>query len=255
MSDGLTCPICMDDLVVTTNFTKTECGHCFHTSCLMTNVTHNGFGCPYCREKMAKEAEDEDEDESEYDDVSVITYENSSSEYELYGDDSLTSFRMFTQRNENEEVEEETQDEDEEDTENEERERSTNLFVEKIIKVLQGAQVTYDDLVKILLVNNEEFDMEFGDDSINTKESHVEHLIQTNVFKHHNSHENEINVTIEPMSDKLKNIFKQNPMPDFDSFSQEDFKMISREYHIKYNRNKNNFVDLLKTIWNTHNTY
>jgi hypothetical protein len=49
------CPICMEQIEsFTKNCVTTECGHCFHTSCLMTSVAHNGFGCPYCRTAMAK---------------------------------------------------------------------------------------------------------------------------------------------------------------------------------------------------------
>jgi len=32
------CPICMDDLEESTNRVNTECGHSFHTSCLMASV-------------------------------------------------------------------------------------------------------------------------------------------------------------------------------------------------------------------------
>lgn len=40
------------------NCVTTECGHCFHTNCLMQSVAHNGFGCPYCRTAMADEPDD-----------------------------------------------------------------------------------------------------------------------------------------------------------------------------------------------------
>jgi hypothetical protein len=47
------CPICMEGIDATKNCLTTECGHRFHTSCLMTNVATNGFGCPNCRATMA----------------------------------------------------------------------------------------------------------------------------------------------------------------------------------------------------------
>ena len=47
------CPICFE-LIDKINSLTTECGHTFHTSCLMKNVAHNGFGCPYCRTAMAE---------------------------------------------------------------------------------------------------------------------------------------------------------------------------------------------------------
>ena len=88
MSEIIECPICMDTIESTTrNCVATECGHCFHTNCLMTSVAHNGFGCPYCRTEMAKEvAEDE---ESEYDD------EEDEYEDEQYDDYALRGMRFF----------------------------------------------------------------------------------------------------------------------------------------------------------------
>lgn len=51
------CPICFE-LIDKVNSLTTECGHTFHTSCLMKNVAHNGFGCPYCRKAMAEIVQD-----------------------------------------------------------------------------------------------------------------------------------------------------------------------------------------------------
>ena len=60
------CPICMDAIDPNKNRVTTECGHTFHCSCLMTNVSHNGFACPYCRTAMAEEVEDENEYNDDY---------------------------------------------------------------------------------------------------------------------------------------------------------------------------------------------
>lgn len=63
------CPICFD-IINSTNQTITECGHVFHTNCLMKNVMHNGFGCPYCRTRMCEDehlADDQDDEENEED--------------------------------------------------------------------------------------------------------------------------------------------------------------------------------------------
>ena len=68
MSTEIECPICFECVEPTKNCVTTECGHCFHTNCLMKNVAHNGFGCPYCRTAMAEEpeeSEDGDDDESD----------------------------------------------------------------------------------------------------------------------------------------------------------------------------------------------
>ena len=64
MSAQIECPICMEFIDMTKNCVTTECGHCFHANCLMTNVAHNGFGCPYCRTKMV-EQDEEDADEED----------------------------------------------------------------------------------------------------------------------------------------------------------------------------------------------
>jgi len=63
----LECPICMDTVERKINCVITECGHAFHTNCLLTNILHNGFGCPYCRSdmidpKLLEEEEEEDEE-------------------------------------------------------------------------------------------------------------------------------------------------------------------------------------------------
>lgn len=61
------CPICMENIDGTKNCVTTECGHCFHTNCLMRNVAFNGFGCPYCRFEMVEE-ELSDSDDEDYED-------------------------------------------------------------------------------------------------------------------------------------------------------------------------------------------
>jgi hypothetical protein len=68
------CPICLSEIEGNNNKVTTECGHTFHCKCLMTNVAHNGFACPYCRSVMiddvydSEDDEDEDEDENREDD-------------------------------------------------------------------------------------------------------------------------------------------------------------------------------------------
>lgn len=50
------CSICMSE-IGDKNRVVTDCGHMFHASCLMQHVSHNGYGCPYCRNNMVKEKE------------------------------------------------------------------------------------------------------------------------------------------------------------------------------------------------------
>lgn len=60
------CPICMEIIDLCKNCSTTECGHKFHSNCLMKSIAFNGFGCPYCRFEMVEEIDDsEDEDDEE----------------------------------------------------------------------------------------------------------------------------------------------------------------------------------------------
>ena len=57
------CPICLEVVELRANRVITECGHIFHCKCLVTNIAHNGFACPYCRTAMAEKIEDEDNED------------------------------------------------------------------------------------------------------------------------------------------------------------------------------------------------
>lgn len=153
------CPICMDAIDVNKNCVTTECGHCFHASCLMTNISRNGFGCPYCRTLMAEEPDEYSETE---DDVSE-NWSHASDE-ELYDAYALRGLRFMTNNLEgNEHDILDLHDEREDD---EERERMANTenndtntpsaayIAEKL--VAQG--ITMEQLVKALLINHEEYD-------------------------------------------------------------------------------------------------
>jgi hypothetical protein len=157
------CPICMEPIEMTKNCLTTECGHCFHTSCLMTSVAHNGFGCPYCRTKMAEEVVDED---SEYDDEEEI--------YEQYDDYVLRGLRFFNNNLNGEEHDQEDLDDESEDTEDTEEEDEEDEDedsdevdtrpppVSYVAQKLTEQGVTSEDLLKAILcsVNNYERDYE-----------------------------------------------------------------------------------------------
>jgi len=66
------CPICMEVIQTNINLVITECGHTFHTRCLLTNIVHNGFGCPYCRTEMIPEELLQEEEDDEEDDMTII---------------------------------------------------------------------------------------------------------------------------------------------------------------------------------------
>jgi hypothetical protein len=62
------CAICLCELTAT-NFTSTECGHRFHSSCVFKSLMVRGVGCPLCRRELtdAPPPNDDDESEDEYD--------------------------------------------------------------------------------------------------------------------------------------------------------------------------------------------
>lgn len=137
------CPICMESFEGLLNRVVTECGHAFHCSCLMQNAAHNGFGCPYCRTKLAEEPEEEDDESEEEDD-----------EESVFDEDALTSFRMFHQQLNGEEVEEEPADDwatvNEED-EDERQDTQPKPDVNYVTQKLMARGVTMYDLVTNIL--------------------------------------------------------------------------------------------------------
>ena len=162
MNEIIECPICMDEISGEKNKITTECGHCFHASCLMKNVSHNGFGCPYCRTAMAEVPADDNSD-NEYDDFSIDGDGNN------FSDNVLRGARWLFQRAEGEEV-----DDDEEsvlDDEEESGEEDTRPSVEYIVGKLVQRGVTMEDLVKsLLLMDHDEFQ---ADESFERVDSEV----------------------------------------------------------------------------------
>ena len=148
------CPICMDCIETSKNCVTTECGHCFHTSCLMTSVAYNGFGCPYCRAKMAEEPEEEE----------GSSYSDEEEEEEVFDEDALRGFRFFW-NNLNGEEHDEEDDANEEQLEewseqaeaSEEEEQPDIPSASFVAKKLQQQGVSYQQLVEILLLQHEEY--------------------------------------------------------------------------------------------------
>ena len=143
------CPICIEVMTGPKNIVTTECGHCFHTSCLMTSVAHNGFGCPYCRTQMASAPEESVDD----DDSAWSSYDE---DEELYGDHSLRGARWLFQRANGEEVD------DEEDLEEEEEREEADIIVkpsvEFLTRKLVSQGITMENMVQALLIDHEEYD-------------------------------------------------------------------------------------------------
>ena len=152
------CPICMDEIEGEKNKITTNCGHCFHTSCLMTNVAHNGFNCPYCRTAMAEEPA-EDNSDDEYDEFSI---DESEEEGPDYNDHVLRGARWLFQRADGEEADDDSEsDESESEPEEVVEEQVDRPSVDYIVENLIQRGVTMADLVKsILLVDHNEFQNE-----------------------------------------------------------------------------------------------
>lgn len=147
MTQNCECPICLDIIEGNKNCLTTECGHAFHTSCLMTSIAHNGFGCPYCRTAMAEVPEEEEEEEEEDDEEEE--------EDEMFNDYALLGFRMFHSNvigealNPDDLEEEDEFEADLEEAEEEDGESvpSSEFIVQKLVE--QG--ITMEHLVKSLL--------------------------------------------------------------------------------------------------------
>ena len=147
------CPICMDVLSGTKNIVTTECGHCFHTNCLMTSVAHNGFGCPYCRTEMAAAPEESVDDDSDWGSFD----EDEDGDDELYGDHALRGARWLFQRANDEEVDDE---EDLEDTrDDEDMDIIVKPSVEFLTRKLVSQGITMENMVQALLIDHDEYDV------------------------------------------------------------------------------------------------
>ena len=148
------CCICMECISGEINCVTTECGHLFHTNCLMKNAAYNGFNCPYCRTILAEspKKDDDEGDDSDYD-SDEEDYDD-----ELYDDYALRGMRWLFQRLENggELVDEEEDDDDEEDVEDENEEemnqqRQNLPSVSYITQKLVRNGLTMEKLVSSLL--------------------------------------------------------------------------------------------------------
>ena len=155
MSAQIDCPICMDCVETNKNCVTTECGHCFHASCLMTSVAHNGFGCPYCRTAMAEAPEDDESTEYETDDEEE---ENFDDDYVLRG------FRFFYDNLNNQPHEPEDEAEEEEMIQNEaenevEDEADPNVpTTDFVAQRLREQGVTFEQLVNMICtMDHDEF--------------------------------------------------------------------------------------------------
>ena len=165
------CPICMENIQenISINKTTTECGHCFHTSCLMKNIAHNGFGCPYCRNILAeiqsnsKEINiiEEEEQEEEQEEINNIDQDYRFNDYEL------RAFRWLFNRANGNEIEiyenEKPYEEVYIDVYNEAEEIRNSLIPSSYIKKrMMKKKITYDQLLgHIFYVYNHNYSLSY----------------------------------------------------------------------------------------------
>lgn len=148
-----TCPICLDDIELCAyNYIKTECKHCFHATCFLTNTQRNGYGCPCCRKEIIP---------SIIDDNSSINEVNN---YDPVQDLSLLAFRYLIARTENESIEENNNDDDSDSVwtmEDEMYQRghiihgqqnAPNLSIENIANKFRLIGLNYEDIVALYVL-------------------------------------------------------------------------------------------------------
>lgn len=164
--DTTSCPICMDIMDLTKNCIITECGHTFHASCLMQNVVHNGFGCPYCRTAMANDDDATESTEIMSADGSYYT-NDSFDQYEPYSSESLLGFRSLFRRNDPDQNQEEEEDDDDHDTNN-----VPNPDIGYVIQKFRE-KYQYDDLVKIICLD---YDFRMCDNSAPTMDEAFDYI-------------------------------------------------------------------------------
>lgn len=141
------CSICLENIIGVSNKVVTDCGHTFHCKCLMTNITFNGFGCPFCRNAMAvlpdySETESESGQDSDDDDDDDESDDDSGSEDEP-DENSIVVHRNNNYRSN-----------DEYAVDGLRRENEYDYIVPEsklIINILQERGYTMEDMVKLHL--------------------------------------------------------------------------------------------------------
>jgi hypothetical protein len=152
-----TCPICLEDIELCAyNYIKTECKHCFHASCFLTNTRRNGYSCPCCRKELIENLDSTTDSESDLD---------LEPDYNPAHDLSLLAFRYLMARVEGESTD--YDDEAIEDTssiwtmEDDMYQRghimhgqggAPNLSIEQVANKLRLMDLNYEDLVALYVL-------------------------------------------------------------------------------------------------------
>lgn len=182
------CPICFDAIGEKNNMT-TECGHTFHASCLMTNISRNGFSCPCCRALMVTtndeqdddEQDDDEQDDEDDDDTLIDDFERGP-----FPEHSLRGLRLLTALLEGHEPEqvdiiEEYQSNDE----------AMGPPVDIVANSLREQGITYEQLTAWILIDHEEYESRNTElKNISGQLSNNFRIIIDNYKSQQNRHEN-----------------------------------------------------------------
>ena len=149
--DEICCAICLDAVDVSMNVIKTECNHCFHSTCFLQNAAHNGFSCPMCRNELASvPTDDEDDDEN-----TVYSDDNDEVEDE---DFTLRGVRWLMMRAEGEEIEEDDTDDESTGSDYDDEfvrygnDENTNPTIAEISQQLIARGITYEQIVALYIL-------------------------------------------------------------------------------------------------------
>lgn len=250
MCDTNDCPICMECIVKEKNCVTTECGHSFHTNCLMKSVAHNGFGCPYCRNVMAeKPVEEEDEEEdSLYSDL--IGEEDEEGMFDEY---SLRGMRFLFQRLEGEEydeddldMEEEAEREREEEEEEERAEREPKPSVALIAQKLIANGVNFEQLLKVCLLEHDEYAFKRDFDDVSEDIYGKIRIIVSNFRPEDELPDHGYLLRI---AENANMMYDSRTMPAFDNMASEVLKTICRQNGVRTDLQTAHMAQVLKNMW------
>ena len=184
------CSICME-VIGEKNCSVTECGHKYHTDCLLNSVVKTGPGCLLCRHSLIELPKEEDEDDEDLDDDDDDFYWEDATEFSPDSDfeeeplefdsigeetDSLNSFRWMWQRLELETEREFFNNEEDalnvfrwmwqrEDWENEMERENIDIPVNYIADFIQRKNIPYHQLAKFAVSQfTDELDDEESDE-------------------------------------------------------------------------------------------
>ena len=209
------CPICMEIIDLCKNCATTECGHKFHSNCLMKSIAFNGFGCPYCRFEMVEEIDDSDDEEGE------------DGEGEEREDDD---------------------DEDDEDYEGEDVENENQPLpsFELIQKKFIDKGITYESLVKTIMFNSMIYHKNDNIEEYRKYNIFMEELFFDIVTKYETEQEEEV---VKQSNKKLNFYFLQDEYSERKyqremETALEKFIGLDDYYHEDDNDNDSNILDL-----------